>query len=525
MARWSLAVRLRVALAGLLLLLVVAGLAIVLALRQADHAMQEQSQRAYPARVAASQLLTSLVDQETGLRGYALTRDKTFLAPYREGLVKEQRARQQLEAFIPAGDSSRLALLTVDAAITAWRDQYASFRTELLDDGDPVATIAFGRELFEKVRTSNSALDAQLVRRIKDTQDETRRDRQVVLVVLAGMGLALLGGVVALQRALQLSVLRPMAQLRRQVADVSGGAHDLPIEPSGPPDLQLVSGGVESMRRELVGALAAVEEQRQVVELRAAELARSNADLEQFAYVASHDLQEPLRKVASFCQLLEQRYGGQLDERAEQYIAFAVDGAKRMQRLITDLLTFSRVGRTSEGFAPVDLAPLVTRTWNGLQARVEETGGSLETDLDEGVVVEGDETLLQMLLTNLMSNSLKYHRDDAPPRVRVTARRIADQVVLSVADNGIGIPDEYAEKVFVIFQRLHGRDEYEGTGIGLALVKKIVEFHGGHVSLASSPLGGACLQCVLPAAGAAGTVPRRAAAPALLDVPERSAGV
>jgi signal transduction histidine kinase len=524
-ARWSLAVRLRVALAGVLLLLVVAGLAIVLALRQADHAMREQSQRAYPARIAASQLLTSLVDQETGLRGYALTRDKTFLSPYREGLVKEQRARQELEALIPAGDSSRLALLTVDAAITAWRDQYASFRTELLEEGDPVATIAFGRELFEKVRASSAALDAQLARRIEDTQEEARRDRRLVLVVLAGMGLALLGAVVALQRALQVSVLRPMTQLRHQVADVSGGSHDVPIEPTGPPDLQLVSRGVESMRRELVGALAAVEEQRQVVELRAAELARSNADLEQFAYVASHDLQEPLRKVASFCQLLEQRYGEELDERGKQYIAFAVDGAKRMQRLITDLLTFSRVGRTSEGFAPVDLAPLVTRTWNGLQGRVDETGGSLETDLEDGVLVEGDEALMQMLLTNLVSNSLKYHRDDAAPRVCVSARRVGDQVLLSVADNGIGIPDEYAEKVFVIFQRLHGRDEYEGTGIGLALVKKIVEFHGGHVSLAPSPLGGTCVQCALPSAGAAGTAPGSAVAAALPDVHERSAGV
>jgi signal transduction histidine kinase len=496
---WSLATRLRVALGSLCVLLAIAGAAVLLVLREADRARQEESERAFPARVAASQLLTALVDQETGLRGYALTRDETFLAPYRQGLQDEQRAREELEGFLPEGDPTRIALLTVDAAIVAWRDQYASFRTELLDDGDPVASIGFGRELFERVRTANADLDARLTARIEQTQAEVRRERRLVLVVLAAMGAALLVAVVTLQRALRRSVLAPMSRLGAQVAQVSRGAHDLPIAVQGPPDLADMADGVEAMRRELVGALAAVEEQRAVIELRAAELARSNADLEQFAYVASHDLQEPLRKVASFCQLLEQRYGGQLDERGEQYIAFAVDGAKRMQQLITDLLTFSRVGRTSEGFAPVVLSDVLAAAWSGLQPRVEETGGRLEDRVPEDLSVQGDGSLLQMLLTNLLGNALKYHRPDVPPVVRVTAELDGGQVVLTVADNGIGIPEEYADRVFVIFQRLHGRDEYEGTGIGLALVKKVVEFHGGSVSLVPSPLGGACVRCSFPA--------------------------
>jgi signal transduction histidine kinase len=496
---WTLARRLRFALAALSLALLVAGLAIVVVLRQADRALTDQTQRAFPARVAASQLLTSLVNQETGLRGYALTGDQKFLEPYRQGLVDEQQSRERLERFVRPGDPARLALITVDAAITAWRDQYASFRTGELANGGADDTIEFGRELFERVRTTNAALDQQLARQVRTAQREADRDRTLVLVVLALMAVAVVAAVVALQRALRTAVLRPMSELAEQVAVVSRGEHTVPIRPVGPPDLRAMGAGVESMRVELVTALAEVEQQQRGLERRAAELARSNADLEQFAYVASHDLQEPLRKVASFCQLLEQRYGGQLDERGEQYIAFAVDGAKRMQRLINDLLTFSRVGRTSEGFVPVDLARTVGAAWAGLEARVAEVEGALDIDLDpEAARVHGDASLLQQLLSNLLGNALKYRRDDHPPQVRVTSSVEGSLVRVAVADNGIGIPPEYADKVFVIFQRLHGRDEYEGTGIGLALAKKIVEFHGGTIELQPSPLGGACLSFTLP---------------------------
>ncbi|MDP9183661.1 MAG: ATP-binding protein [Actinomycetota bacterium] len=497
-SRWTLARRLRTALGGLSVLLLLAGLGIVLVLRQADRALSDQTQRTFPARVAASQLLTSLVDQETGLRGYALTRDSRFLEPYRKGLVDEQATRARLEKYVLPHDPARLALLTVDAAITAWRDQYASLRTTDPGDAGPDSTIQFGRELFERVRATNASLDAQLTRQLRTSQSKADRDRRLVLVVLGIMALAVVGAVVALQRALQTAVLRPMNRLAEQVTVVSHGAHDTAIRPEGPPDLREMGEGVESMRLELVGALAEVEKQQRGLERRAAELARSNADLEQFAYVASHDLQEPLRKVASFCQLLEQRYGGQLDERGEQYIAFAVDGAKRMQLLISDLLTFSRVGRTSEGFVAVDLSATIARAWHGLDARVEEAGGRLELELhDPELRVHGDAALLQLLLGNLLGNSLKYRRQDLAPRVCVTSSREEDLVRVNVADNGIGIPDEYADKVFVIFQRLHGREEYEGTGIGLALAKKVVEFHGGTIELRPSRFGGTCVSFTL----------------------------
>ncbi|MDP9100673.1 MAG: ATP-binding protein [Actinomycetota bacterium] len=498
---WTLARRLRAALAALSLLLLLAALAIVLALRQADRALSDQTQRSFPARVAASQLLTSLVDQETGLRGYALTRDSRFLEPYRQGLVDEQATRARLDRYVLPGDPARLALLTVDAAITAWRDQYASLRTTGSLDKGPDSTIEFGRELFQRVRETNAALDARLAQQVRTAQGKADRDRQLVLIVLAVMAVAVVGAVVLLQRALQTAVLRPMSRLAEQVAVVSRGEHGTAIQPDGPPDLREMGAGVESMRLELLRALDEVETQQRGLVRRATELARSNADLEQFAYVASHDLQEPLRKVASFCQLLEQRYGGRLDERGEQYIAFAVDGAKRMQQLINDLLTFSRVGRTSVGFVPVDLAATVAKAWDGLESRINEAGGRLELEIEPrgtGSRVPGDPSLLQMLFGNLFGNSVKYRRREQTPLVRVSAKVEGNMVRVDVADNGIGIPDEYAEKVFVIFQRLHGRDEYEGTGIGLALAKKVVEFHGGTIGLKPSPLGGACVSFTLP---------------------------
>jgi signal transduction histidine kinase len=496
---WTLARRLRAVLVALSLVLLVAALTLLAVLRQADHALSAQVRRTFPARLAASQLLTSLVDQETGLRGFALTGNERFLEPYRQGIVAEQRSRARLERFVLPGDRARLALLTVDASITAWRDQYASLRTAGADTKGVDGTIEFGRTLFDRVRQTNVTLDHRLAGQVRDAQAEADRDRQLVVVVLAAMAVAVAVGVVGLQRALQTAVLRPMRRLAEDVAVVSGGGHATPIRPEGPPDIRAMGAGVESMRLELVSALDELEQQRRGLERRATELARSNADLEQFAYVASHDLQEPLRKVASFCQLLEQRYGGQLDERADQYIAFAVDGAKRMQLLISDLLTFSRVGRTSDGFEPLDLGRIVAKAWDSMEGRAAECGGRLEQDIDElAERVLGDPSLLQLLLINLFGNALKYRRDDVAPVVRLSGTVEGAMVRIDVADNGIGIPEEYAEKVFVIFQRLHGRDEYEGTGIGLALAKKVVEFHGGTIAIGPSELGGTCVTFTLP---------------------------
>ena len=238
------------------------------------------------------------------------------------------------------------------------------------------------------------------------------------------------------------------------------------------------------MRQQIASDLAEVEAARRQIEeancrleQQAAELTRSNRDLEQFAYVASHDLQEPLRKVASFCQLLQRRYQGQLDERADQYIAFAVSGAQRMQRLINDLLAFSRIGRVTTGFTDVDLDRLVAEAVGQLDATTDQTGG--RGHLVRPARRPGRGGAAGHALHQPDRQRGEVPPPGRPPRVHVSAPSRGDEWEISCVDNGIGIEPEFAEKVFVIFQRLHPREAYPGTGIGLAVAKKIVEYHGG----------------------------------------------
>ena len=247
----------------------------------------------------------------------------------------------------------------------------------------------------------------------------------------------------------------------------------------------------------------------------AAELERSNQELEQFAYVASHDLQEPLRMVASYVQLLAKDYGGQLDADADAYIEFAVDGAKRMQRLIDDLLAFSRVGTRGQQFQAVDLSQLLQDVLRGLKLAIEESGATVT--YGELPTLMADRGQIYQLLQNLIANALRF-RGDAPPRIHVSATWHAGGEsagnspssspninsdenpgwVFAIADNGIGIDPQYAERVFVIFHRLHSRAQYSGTGIGLAICKKIVERHGGRIWVESTLGHGATFYFRLP---------------------------
>ena len=229
------------------------------------------------------------------------------------------------------------------------------------------------------------------------------------------------------------------------------------------------------------------------------ELARSNAELEQFAYLASHDLQEPLRKVASYTQLLQRRYQGRLDADADEFIGYVVDGATRMQQLIADLLTYSRAGRRALDVQAVDLTAVVDAALADLQLRVEETGARVEVPRPLPAVA-GDAGMLRQVLQNLLDNALKFH-GDSPPAVRVSAcLRGADRVHLVVADEGIGIEAEQAGRVLGLFQRLHSRSEYPGTGLGLAICHKVVRAHGGDIHVRSTVGEGSTFTILLPAA-------------------------
>jgi light-regulated signal transduction histidine kinase (bacteriophytochrome) len=231
----------------------------------------------------------------------------------------------------------------------------------------------------------------------------------------------------------------------------------------------------------------------------AADLERSNRELEQFAYVASHDLQEPLRMVASYTQLLARRYRGKLDADADEFIGFAVDGARRMQELINDLLAYSRVGSRALQLQPVETRRLVDQVINDLGGAIEDAGATVTRD--ELPTVQADPTQLQQLFQNLIVNGIKFRRPDVAPIVHVAARPRDGGWTFAVKDNGIGIEPQYLDRIFVLFQRLHSRAEYPGTGIGLAICKKIVERHGGTIRVESEPGRGTTLEFTLPERG------------------------
>jgi PAS domain S-box-containing protein len=229
-------------------------------------------------------------------------------------------------------------------------------------------------------------------------------------------------------------------------------------------------------------------------------LRRSNQELEQFAYVASHDLQEPLRMVSSYTQLLAQRYGDKLDEDARDFIAFAVDGALRMQRLIQDLLSYSRVTTRGHPLTPFDAHAALGQAVSDLQAAIRDSSALVTND--ELPMVRGDQGQVTQVFLNLVGNAIKFRKPDMPPRVHVSAARDADRPgfwTFAVSDNGIGIDEKYFSRLFVIFQRLHGKSEYPGTGIGLALCKRIVERHGGAIWVESHPSAGTTFYFTLPA--------------------------
>lgn len=225
------------------------------------------------------------------------------------------------------------------------------------------------------------------------------------------------------------------------------------------------------------------------------QLARSNRDLEQFAYVASHDLQEPLRMVATYTQLLEERYRGRLDADADKYIHYALDGALRMQKLVQDLLAFSRVGRHDLAPCNTDCNTVLLAALTSLEAAIAESGTVIKHD--QLPVVLADNSLLVQVFQNLIGNAIKF-RGTEPPLIHVSAEAKGKEWVFSVTDNGIGIATEHADSVFVIFRRLHTRAEYPGNGIGLSICKKIIEQHGGQIWVESEPGHGSTFKFTLP---------------------------
>ncbi|GAA2215381.1 sensor histidine kinase [Nonomuraea monospora] len=468
---------------------------------------EQLTQRISPAAIEASQMQKALIDQETGVRGFLLAGREEFLQPYAQGLAAEQHSRAQVAAHIGDRPDLLRELNAISDKAAAWRRDYAEPMTaEKRDDGTvPAARVEAGKQAFDEIRALLERQNSRLAQLRESSRAELSRAEQLrnwaFLAMLVLFPLAMGGMAVLLRNA----VVRPLDQLRTASRQVAAGEFERAIPAKGPADIREVAVDVDLMRVRILQALG--DSHRQQVQLReqaadldaqAVELRRSNAELEQFAYVASHDLQEPLRKVATFCQLLEKRYGEVLDERGKQYIRFAVDGATRMQVLINDLLRFSRVGRVYDDREPVELGETLDKVIDDLSAPIEEAGATFERPGKLPTVV-GDSTMLRLLWQNLVSNAIKFHDPARAPLIRIGCEPDADGWEFSVADNGIGVEPEFADKIFVIFQRLHSREQYSGTGIGLAMCKKIVENHGGRIWLDTGYTGGARLCFTLPA--------------------------
>ena len=245
------------------------------------------------------------------------------------------------------------------------------------------------------------------------------------------------------------------------------------------------------LRQEIVVRTRAEESLQQQARV----LARTNGELQQFAYVSTHDLREPLRKVRSYTELLERRYQGQLDEKADKYINYIVGGATRMQTLITDLLAYLKIGDEELSLQSTDLNQIVDNVLHDLDMMVQENSAVIT--YDPLPTVQADASQMTHLLQNLLSNAIKF-RGEEPPTIHISAERQNGEWLFAVADNGIGLEAEFAERVFVIFQRLHTKEEYPGTGIGLAISKKVVENHNGRIWLESQPNQGTIFYFTLP---------------------------
>ncbi len=499
-----------VILAALVVLICGGAVAAAVSLNWTQTATDNLINRLAPADAAASQPGASFLNQETGVRGYALSGDTAALEPYTAGEQLQTDAMAELRGLVSSTSELVADLDAIEQDAANWQTVFVEpiLATTPTTGGRPLDPGVYerGKLAFDQLRAGLGELAPHLAEAAADARATLAHAREIRAAVFVSLFVILLAASAAFAVLIRKAITSPLRRLSESSRRVALGNFGQQVDAgSGPADIRALAEDIEGMRQRIVAELELVRDRQARLEVQTAkldaqtvELRRSNAELEQFAYVTSHDLQEPLRKVASFCQLLEKRYGDVVDERGRQYIDFAVDGAKRMQVLINDLLTFSRVGRVNDGFGPVSLDHALDKALANLSAAVDESGATIERPqrLPE---IDGDATLLTMLWQNLIGNAIKFTRPESTPEVSISVQRRPDDMwLVSVQDRGIGIAEEFEEKIFVIFQRLHGRDEYTGTGIGLALCKKIVEYHGGQIWLDTTSSDGARFNFTLP---------------------------
>jgi signal transduction histidine kinase len=454
-----------------------------------------------PALLNAQALSAALVNQETGIRGFAATGNKDFLTPYHQGRQQEDAALAILRRL--GAVEPRPELTTgLDAILTsanAWQTDYAEPTIAAVTASGSAGAngdTAVGKARFDALRAELERQRTGLVQARDNARDNLDSAANTLLVACLIIGAGLLVLLSMTGTWVRRTITTPLERLSDEVRTVAAGQFERHVTGQGPRELVQLATDIESMRRQILAELTKVQELNQRLDAQTAELRRSNSDLEQFAYVASHDLQEPLRKVSSFCELLAKRYGGKLDDRADQYIHFAVDGARRMSVLINDLLAFSRIGRTATGkWSQLDCSALLTQALRNLDEIIIQTGATITHDPLPTVV--GEASLLTTVFQNLIGNAIKF-RGEQPPQIHIAAAVDGDFWTFRVQDNGIGIDPAYADKIFAIFQRLHSKEAYPGTGIGLALCRKIIDYHHGRIWLDSATTSGSAFSFTLP---------------------------
>jgi signal transduction histidine kinase len=405
-------------------------------------------------------LQNALIGAQANQRGYLLVGENSYLAAFQK---ERDQADEKVEELRNLTADNPIQLRALGRLQPLMKTEFELMGSAIgartrggLAAGAKAARLSDGKELMDQNALLLSGMrqeeDKLLLLRSAELEASSRRTNRVIIVGEAlGFLFLFVAGVVIQQEMSQRA--RAEEQVRSLNADLE--------------------------RR--------VEQRTAELAERAKELERSNLELQQFAYVASHDLQEPLRTISSFTQLLAKRYQEKLDDKAREFINFAVDGCKRMQTLINDLLAYSRVGTQGNPLVPVSCEAALERVLRALKVAIQDSGAVITKEALP--VVLADEVQLCQLFQNLIGNALKF-KNSTVPRVHVSAERSGGGWKIAVRDNGIGVSSEHSERIFVIFQRLHTRTQYPGTGIGLAICKKIAERHGGRIWVEPSPGGG-----------------------------------
>ena len=457
----------------------------------------DQVKAQYEKILRTNKVLKLIVDAETGQRGYIITGDKTYLQPYEQALavLDEQLARLR-ETF--AADPNQRAkvdqiIVDIDFKLKELKrilelrtnNGFEAAREEMMKDQ--------GKKYMEDVRDLMQSINDHEKEQLLALGDKVAESRSRALAMLVAGTIVLVGMSIAAFTLIrqQLTFRSSMEQLLRE--------SNTELE-------QRVKHRTEALLVTNVSLQEEIDERKRLEEQAvkyATELQGSNRELEQFASVASHDLQEPLRKIQAFSDRLVSKYRDKIDDTGKEFIDRIHISAGRMRHLIEDLLVFSRVSTKGKPFTPVDLNEVLKGVLTDLEIRIQETGATIT--IDTLPTIEADELQMRQLFQNLLSNALKFHRPSVPPHIQLRIRNSSSSILeepyfceLTFSDNGIGFENQYAERIFQLFQRLHGRSDYEGTGMGLAICKKIIERHGGTITAEGIPGTGATFCVRLP---------------------------